>query len=110
MSSKSWDCGDSSVAGSIASVGEGWEVGQGRGSVGNGSLGSQVLGPGSLHGRLVHWDHGSVGVTHQLGVQVQRTSVPCSYKTFQTREKLFSLSIHHTDCFMSDLLDHLIKN
>ena len=78
MSSKSWDGGDSSVAGSIASVGEGWEVAQGRGSVGNGSLGSQVLGTGCLHGRLVHRDNGSVGVADQLGVQVQGTSVACN--------------------------------
>merc|ERR1719266_2667897 len=61
MSSQSWDGGDSSVA----SVGQGWKVTQSRGSVGNGSLGSQVLGPGSLHSRLVHRDHGSVGVAHQ---------------------------------------------
>ena len=80
MSSQSWDGGDSSVASSsIASVGQGWEVAQSRGSVGNGSLGSQVIGTGGLHCRLVHRDHGSVGVTHQLGVQVQGTGVAWKY-------------------------------
>ena len=62
MSSKSWDGGDSSVASSIASMGHGRE---GWGSVGNGSLGSQVLSSGSSHAGLVHWDHGTVGVRHE---------------------------------------------
>merc|ERR550539_1095783 len=76
--SQSWDGGDSSVASGVARVGQGWEVTQGRGSVGDGSLGSQVRGTGGLHCWLIHGNNGSVGMSHELGVQVQRTSVPCA--------------------------------
>ena len=38
---------------------------QGRGSVSNGPLSSQVLSSGSSHAGLVHWDHGTVGVRHE---------------------------------------------
>ena len=88
MSGQSWDGGDSGVASSVARVGQGWEVTQGRGSVGDGSLGSQVRGTGGLHCWLIHGNHSSVGMSHELGVQVQRTSVPCKYTLdIQTREK-----------------------
>ena len=53
--------GNSSSSMSIASIASI----AGRSSVGDGSLGSQVLGPGSSHAGLVHWDHGTVGVRHQ---------------------------------------------
>ena len=53
--------GNSSSSVSIASIASI----AGRSSIGNGSLGSQMLSPGSCHAGLVHWDHGTVGVGHQ---------------------------------------------
>ena len=86
VSGQSRDGGDGGD-GSVAGLGEGGEVGgeaQGGGGVGHGSLGGQVGGPGSLDGRLVNWDDGSVGMSDQLGVEVQRTSVACNYRQMST--------------------------
>ena len=86
VSGQSRDGGDGGD-GSVAGLGEGGEVGgeaQGGGGVGHGSLGGQVGGPGSLDGRLVHRDDGSVGMSDQLGVEVQRTSVACNYRQMST--------------------------
>ena len=82
VSGQSRDGGDGGD-GSVAGLGEGGEA-QGGGGVGHGSLGGQVGGPGSLDGRLVHRDDGSVGMSDQLGVEVQRTSVACKYRQMST--------------------------
>ena len=74
VSGQSGDGGDCGIASSVASMGHGRE---GGGSIGNGSLGSQVVSTGGLHCWLVHGHHGAVGVAHQLGVQVQRAGVAC---------------------------------
>jgi len=46
------------------------------GSVDTSTTSGEVVSTGSSHGRLIKGDHGSVGMSHQLGVQVQGTSVP----------------------------------
>jgi len=45
------------------------------GSVDTSTTSGEVVSTGSSHGRLIKGDHGSVGMSHQLGVQVQGTSV-----------------------------------
>merc|ERR1719186_1900156 len=51
--------------------------GDGNGSNGGvlGSSGGRVVGTGSSNGRLINRDNGSVGVTNQVGVQVQGARV-----------------------------------
>ena len=83
---ESWDAGNSGGDGgdsSVASVGQSWE--SSWGSVGNGSLGSQMVSPGGLHGGLVHWDHGAIGMANQLGVQVQGAGVAWNYIILETK-------------------------
>merc|ERR1719211_284223 len=80
MTHESWDAGNSGDGrdSSVASVGQSWESGGSWGSVGNGTLGSQVGSSGGLHGGFVHGDHGAIGVAHQLGVEVQGAGVACA--------------------------------
>merc|ERR1712221_23948 len=45
------------------------------GSMGNSSLGAKVLSTGSSNGGLINGDNSSVGVTNELSVQVEGTSI-----------------------------------
>merc|ERR1719220_1031501 len=70
-----WDGRDGSITSipsipSISSMGQGWGS-----SVGNGTFSSEVVSSSSHHSRFVSRDHGTVGVCHQGGVQVQWSGV-----------------------------------
>merc|ERR1719244_2350804 len=45
------------------------------GSMDTSTTSGEVVSTGSSHGRLIKGDHGSVGMSHQVGVQVQGTSI-----------------------------------
>ena len=66
---------------------------QGRSGVGNGPLGSQVLGPGGGHAGLVHGDHGAVGVGDQAVERCGGDDRETTDNNLENREILFLIQI-----------------
>jgi len=70
----SWNCWDSSVS-SMGNWGNSSHSWGSVGSMSNSSLGTKVFSTGSGNGWFINWNNSSVGVTNELGVQVEGTSI-----------------------------------